>query len=851
MDNNSNKKNRRYTASPGNFSSVRNASNKIQHETSRRKKAAPQAILNLEQFRAEYEAAQIREKEEARQREIEKERLRQLKLEQEREEEEARQREIQLQKAREEEERRARELEIQRKREAREARERAEQAARARAFEEERRRRQELKRIAQEEEERMRAILSERLRKEQEETLRAEMEAMRKQEEMSAQFAMVEQALNTELDSLDLDRVRKRNTAETELEDSQEELQEVDLHSSDEEVSDEDIFNEEPSDEDIFDEEPSDEDLFDEEVSDEDAFDKESSNEVTFDEEASSVDALDEEASDENLFDEEVSDEETSAEEAYDEEAFDDEDPWDENPHDKRLRRVKKAKTPEIDFENIEGILLQRIEDIDDEEAQDQASQSDAAREKETSGKEMDEEAAKIIAATEKALGEIREETEERMKKEILEEDGDASKKHTSVAAMKQKLFAFGKSMSSKGKDSRPQAELRPQGSAKNRHELPVRTNRKEADALLGKIVAACLILCMVLNILVKDKTISVIENRELKQMPKATVSDLIDGSFTSEFESYESDQFVGRNLFRNLQIFLRWLGGDRLENGVYLGKDGQLLEVTEKPEEELLQANVDAMNNLAAAYPDKNFQVMMVPDAGTIIPDAYPAYAKKSSQKVDYETVKGMLSERYSWIDVIGMLEEHRDEKLYYKTDHHWTSLGANYAYQAYCSQMGLEPGSFSSCVVSSNFNGVLSSTSGFCSGTKETIEIYLPDSGVQEVVTYVDDQRKTTTLYDEAKLDTKDQYAVFLGGNYPLIDIKTTNSNDKVLLLVKDSFANSMLPFLVTQYKEIIVVDPRYYYGDAEELMNVYPVTDVLFLYSGNTFFKDNNLRGMLEPA
>ncbi len=371
---------------------------------------------------------------------------------------------------------------------------------------------------------------------------------------------------------------------------------------------------------------------------------------------------------------------------------------------------------------------------------------------------------------------------------------------------------------------------------------------RKKYDSMLGKIVAASLAAVMALNIIIPDKESSVLENRELKQAPQLKLSSVLDGSFSDGVESWQSDQFIGRNALRNLQIFLRWAGGDREENDVYFGKGGQLLEKIVKPEEELLQANLSALNAFAEKYPDKRYGMMLVPDAGTILKDRYPAFAEKSDQRGDFEKVKNLLSEKYLWIDGVSALEPHTDEKLYYKTDHHWTSLGAHYGYQKFCETFGLQSTTFTVNPITDTFNGALSSTSGFCLGEKETIEMYSPESQVRSLVTYTEDGRQTATLYDTEKLKTKDQYAVFLGGNYPVVDIKTTTDTDRVLLLFKDSFANCMIPMLADQYKEIVMVDPRYYYGDIQEIMLTYGVSDVVFLYSGNTFFADHNLQGVL---
>ena len=155
-------------------------------------------------------------------------------------------------------------------------------------------------------------------------------------------------------------------------------------------------------------------------------------------------------------------------------------------------------------------------------------------------------------------------------------------------------------------------------------------------------------------------------------------------------------------------------------------------------------------------------------------------------------------------------------------------------------------------SYAVTNSFNGTLSATSVYETDYNEPIYIYAPDdlkTAPQVVVNNVNEKKKTATLYDTSKLKEKDKYALFLGGNYPVLDIRTTADTTDRLLLVKDSYANSVIPFLTAYYREIIVVDPRYYYDDIREVMKKNKITSVLFLYNGNTFVQDNSISGVLQ--
>ncbi len=130
----------------------------------------------------------------------------------------------------------------------------------------------------------------------------------------------------------------------------------------------------------------------------------------------------------------------------------------------------------------------------------------------------------------------------------------------------------------------------------------------------------------------------------------------------------------------------------------------------------------------------------------------------------------------------------------------------------------------------------------------SSEQIDIYVPQDDIQVVVNQVEEKKKITSLYSSDNLKSKDKYMVFLGGNYGLLDIKTTANSTRRLIVFKDSYANCFIPFLTPYFREIVVVDPRYYSGAATDLMSTYGITDMLFLYNANTFFADNNISGVL---
>ena len=374
---------------------------------------------------------------------------------------------------------------------------------------------------------------------------------------------------------------------------------------------------------------------------------------------------------------------------------------------------------------------------------------------------------------------------------------------------------------------------------------------RKVQEQLVGIIFILTLFLFLIINVIVPDREKSVQENRMLATKPKFRLSSLISGDYDEKFEAYMDDQFVGRDMWRKLKVTVDRIGGSRLENGVYIGKNGQLLEQIEVADETHLAANIKAIKSFSESQSKIPVRMMLVPDAANVLNHSLPALAKPEDQTQMFSMVRKDLGDSVEWIDVSTELNKHKTEKIYYKTDHHWTTLGAFYAFQAAAPSLGIDgdlSGKYVSYAVSDSFNGMLASKSGVNLGEKEQIDIYVPtEEDTDLIVDYVDEGKRSTSLYDSSKLKEKDQYTVFLGGNSSLLDIRTVSTSTKRLLLVKDSFANSFIPFLTPYYREIVVVDPRYYSGTINDLMDSYRISEVLFLYSGNTFFKDNNISGV----
>ena len=365
----------------------------------------------------------------------------------------------------------------------------------------------------------------------------------------------------------------------------------------------------------------------------------------------------------------------------------------------------------------------------------------------------------------------------------------------------------------------------------------------------LGLLFFLLPVIVLVSSIILPDTGFSEKENRVLASRPALKLDQIISGGYEKQFETYENDQFPLRDMWITLKATTDRLMGKVEENGVYLGKNGYLMEAFNAPSQTQYDATVNAMTSFAQEHSDLKQYALIAPNSVNILKSNLPAFAPADDQNPWIDKLKDSLtSAGVTFIDIRDTFNDHKAEDLYYHTDHHWTTLGAYYAYLQAAAAMGIDTSSdsYDKAPVSQTFKGTLSAKSGFRSGETDEIDVFLPngDNALSSVVNYVDEQKKSASFYDTSKLNTRDKYALFFGGNHAQIKISTPTESNNTLLVLKDSYANSFIPFLAQHYRKIIMIDPRYYYGDLEQLLQVENVQEVLYLYNANTFFADTSL-------
>ncbi len=375
---------------------------------------------------------------------------------------------------------------------------------------------------------------------------------------------------------------------------------------------------------------------------------------------------------------------------------------------------------------------------------------------------------------------------------------------------------------------------------------------KKRKKAITKQITAlvflGLLILLCVLNLVLGDKKVP---------GPKLTAEGILDGGYMEEYGEYFTKRFCGKSIFRGLHFSVQTTFGKRESEGIYKGEGQYLLEKIAVPDEKAMGENIQKIQELAGTYYNIPIYFMLVPNAANIQSEKLPAYAVGLDQTKQFDKIRESLGAGITWVEVSKALMKHSDEELYYRTDNNWTSLGAHYGYEALAAAMELDTSKapeLTHYVVNNDYIGTLAKQSGYGKGYEDSITIYVPKNtknSIRTVMSNMDTKKKYATLYDSMKLEKEDKYSLFLGGDAGMIDIRTTADTTDRLLILKDSFANCLIPFLVPYYREIVAVDPALYEGSIQEIMQKTKFTSILFLYSGNSFVTDKDISRVLGTA
>lgn len=345
-------------------------------------------------------------------------------------------------------------------------------------------------------------------------------------------------------------------------------------------------------------------------------------------------------------------------------------------------------------------------------------------------------------------------------------------------------------------------------------------------------------------QVIAKDQSFSELENRNLSLMPELTTDTLLDGSFAEAFETYIADQFPLRNRFIAIKSNTERALLKKENNGVFLGKDGYLLQDFETPDLELAARNADYITSLSEHF---TVYTALAPTATSILKDKLPTFAQPYDELGYIQSFYDHLGDQVHQVDLAQVLAQHKNEPIYYKTDHHWTTLGAYYGYTAFCEAAGITPltlDDFNIETVSTDFYGSLFSKGNFTFIKPDSLQLFYPKQAQPVTVTYEATGKVTDSLYDYSYLDVKDKYSLFLDNNHPLIKIQTSAGTGKKLLVIKDSYANCFVPFLTAHYDEIQIADLRLLTLPIKTYATQHAIDDILLLYNVQNFSAEGKL-------
>ena len=342
-------------------------------------------------------------------------------------------------------------------------------------------------------------------------------------------------------------------------------------------------------------------------------------------------------------------------------------------------------------------------------------------------------------------------------------------------------------------------------------------------------------------SILLPDRSFSETENRNLQQLPELTEKKATSGRYMTEVERYVSDQIALRDTWVHLKAVTELLSGKRENNGIYFAEDQTLIRRVEEPEEAQVEKNIGYLQGFVAKA-EVPIYFGLIPTAAFVWKDKLPVGAPT----VEEESLTQELYERSGakTVDLASALKRHSGEEIYYRTDHHWTTLGAFYGANAILDAMGMEElnlSDYSPTEVSHSFLGTDYSSAGAWWIEPDTITAYVPAEG-KEVISNFTGREEEGRLYAPEQLEVKNKYAYFLGGNQPLCVIKSGGEGQK-LLVIRDSYSDCLAPFLSERFSEVHLLDLRYYRLSPANYIRDNDIDAVLFLYNLDTYITDNN--------
>ena len=365
------------------------------------------------------------------------------------------------------------------------------------------------------------------------------------------------------------------------------------------------------------------------------------------------------------------------------------------------------------------------------------------------------------------------------------------------------------------------------------------KTIRQITEYPLVTIFFAVCAVMLAAYLFLPEKDFSDMENRFLQKRPAVSFDGLLDGSFMDSFETYTNEQIPLRNMFVRCKAVFVQMTGSSENDGIAKGDDSYLFDKVTSVSDKM-HKNIQAIRNFAKDA-GRDVYIAVAPTSTWVNEEKLPAGMPVLDEASCAAELSGALEDIPN-AHVIGLkevLDAHKDEQLYYRTDHHWTTKGAGYAYEEIARCMGLDKEDITQYEkhVAGDFRGTHYAKYKGAFVVPDSIEYY--DVPVEKLEL---EDRTVNDLIDVSKLSGYDKYAAFMYGNDGKYTVNSDKGAGRSLIILKDSYANCLIPYLVMNYDTITVMDLRYFGGSVKEELLGAPEADVLLLYNW-TFMNDDN--------
>lgn len=365
------------------------------------------------------------------------------------------------------------------------------------------------------------------------------------------------------------------------------------------------------------------------------------------------------------------------------------------------------------------------------------------------------------------------------------------------------------------------------------------------------RVIAIAFFLILLLmtagELLTDSKGFSEMENRYLAVKPKASWREIRSGKYMEGLEDYLADQVPLRDQWIQTKNTLERASGRSQIGNICFAPQDRLVQVQDISFDQLTK-NLDSLKGWMEKLPETvSVDFLLAPNASWVYQDQLPRYTLSYDPEEALNLMQQKLPERVQLISAYETLQAHRDEDIYFKSDHHWTMRGAAYAYMALEEKSpdayGLAQADLlqrESHQMGENFKGSLYSQAPTYGYPGEDFWV-LDSAGLD--AQWEAEGKQGTLLMSEAFAE-KDQYKAFLGGNYGLTRVYNAQAEkQEKILVLKDSYANILLPFLAERYQEIVMVDLRFYRGNVQTLLEEEQMQQVLCIYNMDFLCTDQN--------